>query len=112
MQFSVIRADESITHIALAGRLDIQGLNAIQDRFVFTASSRHKPTLVDLSQVTFLASLAMGMLVSTAKTLQHRGVKMVIVQAPELVQKALEAAGIQKIIPMVATESEALRMLA
>ena len=40
MQLNVIRADDSITHLALLGRLDIQGVNQIQEQFVFNTTSR------------------------------------------------------------------------
>src|SRR6187200_2487892 len=54
MELTVIRADDSVTHLAILGNLDIQGVNEIQDRFVFNTAARRKATLVDLSQVTFI----------------------------------------------------------
>ena len=111
MQLNVIRADESITHLAMLGRLDIQGVNEIQDRFVFQTVTRHKATLVDLSEVTFIASLGMGMLIGAAKTLQRHGVRMVLIAPRELVLHALETAGIDRVIPIVRAEDEALQLL-
>ncbi len=111
MQLNVIRADDSITHLALLGRLDLQGVNLIQDRFVFNTTSRRKATLVDVSQVTFIASLGMAMLISAAKALQRHGVRMVLLGPPELVKSALEAAGIHHVIPIAPEEESALRLL-
>lgn len=111
MQLTVIRADDSITHVAIVGRLDIDGVNHIADRFVFTTTTPRKATLVDVSQVTFIASLGMGMLVSAAKALQRHGTRMVLVAPTNLVQRALVAAGIDCVIPIAATEAEALEML-
>jgi anti-anti-sigma factor len=108
---TVIRADETLTHIAIVGRLDVQGVNRIQDQFVFNTTARRRPTLVDLSQVTFIASLGMGMFVGAAKALQREGAKMVLVSPRELVQRALEAAGIQQVIPIVQQEEEGLELL-
>ncbi len=111
MQLTVIRADDSITHVVLLGRLDIQGVNRIQDQFVFNTTVRRKATLVDLSQVSFIASLGMGMLVGAAKTLQRQGAKMVLLSPTDLVRNALETAGIQHVIPIVSEEQAALALL-
>ena len=111
MQLTVLRADESITHVAIVGRLDIEGVNHIADRFVFTTTSPRTSALVDLSQVTFIASLGMGMLVGAAKAIQRHGTKMVLVAPPHLVHHALVAAGIDHVIPIAANEEEALQMV-
>jgi anti-anti-sigma factor len=111
MQLTVIRADDSITHVAMLGRLDVHGVNAIQDRFVFNTTARHKATLVDISQVTFIASLGMGMLISAAKALQRQGVKMVLLAPTSMIQHALQTAGIDHVIPIAQAEEEALQLL-
>ena len=111
MQLTVLRADESITHVAILGRLDIEGVNQVADRFVFTTTSARTSALVDLSQVTFIASLGMGMLVGAAKAVQRHGTKMVLVAPPRLVREALVAAGIDHVIPIAASEAEAREML-
>lgn len=111
MQLHIIRADDAITHVAILGRLDIQGVNSIQDQFVFNTAARRKATLVDLSQVTFIASLGMGMLVSAAKNLQRQGSKMVLLRPTVLVRHALEAAGIHQVIPIAREEEAALQLL-
>jgi|SRR5688572_6614892 len=111
MQLNVIRADDSITHVAMLGRLDLEGVNHIQDQFVFNTTTRQRATLVDVSQVTFIASLGMGMFVSVAKALQRRGAKMVLLAPTNLVQQALQAAGINQVIPIAHEEEEALQLL-
>jgi len=111
MQLTVIRADDSITHVAMLGRLDIEGVNQVQDRFVFQVTARHKDALVDLSQVTFIASLGMGMLVSAAKALQRQGARMVLLAPTYMVEQALSAAGINHVIPIAHAEEEALQRL-
>lgn len=111
MELTVIRADESITHVSILGRLDIEGVNAIADRFSFATASRRRATLVDLSQVTFIASLGMGMLVGVAKALQRNGTKMVLLAPTGMVQQALNAAGIDNVIPIAKDEDEALQIL-
>jgi anti-anti-sigma factor len=111
MQLTVIREDDSITHVSILGRLDIEGVNAIADKFAFATAARRRATLVDVSQVTFIASLGMGMLVSVAKALQRNGTKMVLLAPTAMVQQALDAAGIDNVIPIAHSQDEALQLL-
>jgi anti-anti-sigma factor len=67
--------------------------------------------MVDLSRVTFIASLGISMLISTAKALERHGVKMVLLGPPDLVQRTLEAAGVQHVIPIASEEERALLLL-
>src|SRR5262245_66097794 len=101
MQLTIIRAYDSVTHLAILGRLDIQGVNQIQDQFVIQTTARRRATMVDISRVTFIASLGMGMLVSAAKGLHRQGARMVLIGPSELIRNALEAAGIHQVIPIV-----------
>ena len=111
MQLNIIRADDSITHVSMNGRLDVQGVNSIQYEFLIQTSVRRKPTLVDLSKVSFIASLGMGMLVSAAKGLERQGARMVLMGPSDLVRHALEAAGIHQVIPIAREEAAALELL-
>ena len=110
-QLTIIREDETITYIALHGNLNVDGVNSIQNRFAFETTSRRKATLVDVSDVSFIASLGMGMLVSAAKALHRNGAGMVLLAPTRLVQSALDAAGISRVIPIAVREEEALELL-
>ena len=112
MQLTVIRSDDTITHVSIHGRLDIDGVNAVADRFTFETAARRRATLVDLSHVTFIASLGMGMLVGAAKSLNRHGAKMVLLAPNALVHESLHAAGIDSVIPIARVEDEAKALLA
>ena len=69
--------------------------------------------VVDLTAVTFLASIGIRALITNAKALQQRGGKMVLfVGENAAVAKTLETTGIDALIPMfsdaLAAEKEAL----
>ena len=59
MEIILIPAENDLTHVALSGRLDLDGVKEIEMEFTATVTNPGKPTLVDLSQVTFIASLGM-----------------------------------------------------
>lgn len=109
MQLEILRADDAVTHVSLIGRLDMEGVQAIGDRFVFATAPRRKPTIVDLSQVTFMASMGMSLLVGVAKALKPHGARLVVCGAITLVHDALRAAGMHHVMTIVATPEEALQ---
>ena len=107
MELSVIQSTDRLTHVALSGRLDAVGVQQVGTRFQGVTASRGKPTIIDLSNVEFIASLGLGMLLSCARSLHGRGVRAVIVNPQPLVAKALETAHMMSVIPVVRSVQEA-----
>jgi anti-sigma B factor antagonist len=111
MRLKTIRADDSIHRVALFGRLDVQGVNDIQYEFLQETTVPPKSTMVDLSGVSYVASLGIGMLVSAAKHLERRGAKMVLLTPTPLVRKALETSCLHHVIPIADEETAAMELL-
>lgn len=111
MRQKILREDDSFVHVALVGRLDIQGVNAIQMEFLHQTTSLPRNAMVDLSELTYIASLGISMLVSAAKKLERNGAKMVLLHPSPLVRKALETSSLQEVIPIATAEAAALAML-
>jgi anti-anti-sigma factor len=103
-ELKIIEADGELTHLALTGRLDSEGVQSVEPRFSNYTGARRRPTIVDLSGLTFIASLGIGMLISAAKGLGLHGVKMVLVDPPEPIEQVLRAANIDRIIPIADAE--------
>ena len=100
MQLEVSTLDSGIKQVKLIGRLDLKGTNEIDNQFSFSTSSGKTPVLVDLSEVDFLASIGMRMLISNARALERRGSKMVLLKPTPLVKEALVTAGFDELIPI------------
>jgi anti-sigma B factor antagonist len=100
MQLQTSTLDNGILVAKLSGRLDLQGTLTIEDPFAFKVSSQQGHSLVDLSEVDFIASIGMRMLVKSAKAADNRGYQMGLLNAQPLVAEALQAAAIDTIIPM------------
>ncbi len=96
MDMTVIDAD-GLTHVALDGRLDIAGAQAVDARFEELAKTA-KSLIVDLSKVSFIASLGVRTLMVSAKTLIHRGADMAVCGADENVSKVLRSTGFNEIV--------------
>jgi anti-anti-sigma factor len=111
VELSIIERSDELTQVALVGRLDAVGVQEVGPRFQGATASRGKPTIIDLTQLEFIASLGLGMLLSCARTLHSRGARAVIVNPQPLVAKALETAHMDSVIPVVSSVQEAEAVL-
>jgi anti-anti-sigma factor len=100
MEMTYSEQDNSIRIIKLNGELDILGTGAIETKFMGYCSGDKVRVVVDLSEVSFLASIGIRLLMLTAKSIVSRGGKMVIIDPVPDVQSVLEITGIPIIIPI------------
>jgi anti-anti-sigma factor len=108
----VIDESDALTHVALEGSLDIEGVNAVQDKFYFHLTARRKPAIVDMAGVGFIGSLGIGMLVRVAQSLKRQGLPMVLLNTAGKVDEALRLLNIEQVIPFAKSREEALARLA
>jgi anti-anti-sigma factor len=111
MQIQEVHLDDNITHLALIGKLDVVGLHAIDVKFHGYTAARRKPTLVDLSQMEFISSLAMGMFVSCAHSLRRYRANLVLLNPQPLVEEAMKAVGLHQAVPIAHSLEEAINIL-
>jgi anti-sigma B factor antagonist len=100
MELQSHELDSGILSISLTGRFDTLGAQEIDLKFTALSATRKVPVLVDLSGVTFLASIGIRTLVVNAKAQRNRGGAMVLYQPTNLVEEVLKSAGIDTIIPI------------
>src|SRR5262249_61509704 len=106
----IVDSTGDVTMVALAGRLDLAGTEELSLRFTAAVTTRRRPTIVDLNEVTFLASLGMRMLISAARTLRLSGSRLVLVNPQRRVHDALDAAGLLDLLPIAHSEVEARQL--
>lgn len=99
--------DNGVTQVSLAGQLDIAGANVIEMKFSVLAGSRKK-LIADLSEVTFLGSMGLRVLITCATAIARRGGKMALVTPQGDVEKALKVSAIDTVIPMFPSLPEAV----
>jgi anti-sigma B factor antagonist len=109
MQFS--KLDNEIRMIKLSGKLDIVGTGEIETKFTGYCSGDKVRVIVDLSEVNFLASIGIRLLMLTAKSVNKRGGKMVILNPIPDVKNVLEVTGIPAIIPIYSSMESAETIL-
>lgn len=111
MKMAATELPGNLTCIRLSGRLDAPGADRIDVPFTAHVAAVGQDAIIDLSGVTFVASMGIRLLISAARGLARKGARMVMFGAQELVRNVLEEAAIDQIIPMVATEEQAVRTL-
>lgn len=92
--------NENVRRIYLSGRLDTAGSEQIAPQFTALAASAKRGVVVFLSDVTFLSSMGIRLLIASAKAQQARGGRMVLhIAGNDVVGRTLEATGIDELIP-------------
>jgi anti-sigma B factor antagonist len=100
MEIRYSELDNGIRLIRLIGKLDIIGVGEIETKFTGYCSGDKVRTVVDLSEVDFLASIGIRLLTLSAKSVASRGGKMVLLNPIPDVDNVLEITGIPAIIPI------------
>lgn len=111
MNLQVTDLDADIARIALEGRLDASAVDRIETQFVAAVARSGRNALVDLSGVTFIASMGLRMLISTGRALRQKNARMVLVAPQALVKEVLDQAALGDIIPVVDEQSRAVELL-
>jgi anti-anti-sigma factor len=100
MDMTVERLDSGIKRISLRGRMDIEGTHQIDLRLAAETSVEKANVVVDLSDVDFMASVGIGILVRSYKTLKLRGGKMVLLNPQKVVELVLDRTLVNTLIPI------------
>jgi anti-anti-sigma factor len=93
--------------VVLNGRLDMAGSAKIDLPFSAVAGA-NRNIVVDMSAVTFIASIGIRTLVIGAKTVQHRGGKLLLLSPQPDVEQVLETIGVTDLLPIMHDEAEAM----
>jgi anti-anti-sigma factor len=100
-----------VKSVKLAGRLDTARVGEIETAFyaqIGTLKNADEIALIDLSEVSFLSSLGIRLLVTAGKTFTQRKLRFGVV-APKSadVMEALEISGLTGLFPFFPSEDEA-----
>lgn len=102
--------DDGVSYLRLRGSLDVAGMREIDVLFHGETSARNRPAIVDLSELESITSLGIGMLFGCAKSLNRKGLRMVLLQPRGLVDDVLRKIGVHQVIPFASSLDEALKL--
>ena len=100
-----------VTKVVLRGRFDTTGAVLVELPFNKIATEK-RAVIVDLSDVSFLASYGIRVLLVGAKIIKSKGGKLVVVCPENNVAKVLKTAGTDALLPIFQTQEAAAAALA
>ena len=98
--------DDGIVKITLAGQMDAQGAEQIEQKLMDRAAA-HRSVILDMNAVDALTSMGIRTLVVVAKAVSRRGGKIVLLNPEPNVRKGLDAAHLNILIPIHQSLEEA-----
>ena len=110
MKCTVIDGPSDTAKIVLDGKLDLAGAAAAEMPLSVAAGSK-KGLIVDMSAMTFIASIGIRHLVSAARTIGRKGGRVVLLSPSEAVKEVLLTSGVVELMAIVSSDSEAAAAL-
>ena len=111
MEMTVDELAGGFTRARLVGRMDIDGAMAIDEPFRALGRLRRR-LVVDLTEVSFMASLGLRTIVVAARSLSEIGGRMTLACPQPNVEKVLETSGIGEMVGVHPTVEAAVEALA
>ena len=107
MQLTKQELEGDVLKVTLAGSFDIAGAGEVDMPFAVISGSRRK-LVVDFSDVDFLASIGVRVLVKAARAIGNKGGRMALFGANEAARKVLASTGADTIISVTDDEASAV----
>ena len=106
------RLDGDFGVVAVAGEVDIFTAPQFKECLVELLDSGVRHLVVDLSDVTFIDSTALGVLIGGVRRVHGAGGAMTLVVTSRPVERVLSVTGLDRVFSMHATRAEAIEALA
>jgi anti-anti-sigma factor len=87
--------------ILLKGELDQEEVLHLKGAFDAAVKRASRDVVVDLSAVTFIATLAIGLIVSSREQLEERGLTLKLANVPAFIEKTFEVMSLAEVFERV-----------
>jgi anti-anti-sigma factor len=111
MEMKKDELEGDVLKVTLAGSFDIAGAGEVDMPFAVISGSRRK-VVVDFSEVDFLASIGVRVLVKAARAMGNKGGRMALFGANEAARKVLASTGADTLIVVTDDEASAVAAVA
>ena len=108
LQITMAERDGALVVGVCQRLLDAEACNGLLPAVVAVVKARELPVVMDLAQVEFLPSLAIGMLVRLQKELRKLGQPLVLAGVNEPLKELLWRINLQRVIPFTETVKQAV----
>jgi anti-sigma B factor antagonist len=107
-----VNVDELTVVIALSGEVDLYTVPSFKERVAAAITRGKRRLVIDLSEVRFMDSTALGVLVGAQKRLRPlEGALAVVLGGPDI-QSLFEISGLERVFALYPTREAALRGVA
>jgi anti-sigma B factor antagonist len=103
------RTEENTPVLSVRGEIDVSTAPTLRDHLVQTSQRGHETVVVDLAEVTFLDSTALGVLVGGLKRFRAAGGELRLVVTGRNVSKVLEITGLDDVFPVYQSVEQAAK---
>ena len=111
MAVRVVQTDERFSHVALSGQLTQFGVERMTGDVLTHTVKRELPTIIEMTDVEFLASAGLGLLASLRKRLQAVGAGIVLLTPSPRAAEAIHASRMDMLLSIAESLEEALSIL-
>lgn len=103
---------DNVRYIALSGYMDMKGTEAVEKSVTDLIAGNNRKVIIDLSDVTFLASVGIRLLIASGKQLKKNGgsIAMVVGQNAAVIKTVKATCG-DAVFPLCETQDKALAAL-
>ncbi len=109
--FTEQRTEDGWCVIAIQGMLNAPGTMAVEEALSSHLAGRSEPVILDISEVAFLSSYGLRMLLSLAKALKAAGGELHLAGPGPHVMEIITLSGCDTVFPIHPTLADAIREL-
>jgi anti-anti-sigma factor len=106
MEIVTTEIGSAAARVVLVGRFDAAGAEVAAQPLARLASAK-QGLIIDMTEVSFIASIGIRHLASAAKAQLRRGGRLVLLNPKREVAEVFTAAGLTDLLPIVYSEAEA-----
>ena len=103
---------ENATVISVSGRLDVSSAPLLENRCAELVKQGVADLILDFEKLEYISSAGLRAIVSTGKTVQKSGGRLIVSGAKRSVKEVFEVSGFSAIFTMAPALKEALSILA
>jgi anti-anti-sigma factor len=111
MILQTMEIDRQTSRVILGGKMDVRGSETVALPLA-TLSGSKRALIIDMTAVTFLASVGIRHLVAAARVISRRNGRLVLLKPTETIADVLKTSGLSDVLPIASTEEEALAVVA
>jgi anti-sigma B factor antagonist len=112
LQIEDLALDDQTQLIAVEGQIDLYSAPEFKERTMRAIEQGKRRLVIDLSEVSFLDSTALSVLVGALRRLRPFGGAIAIVSAEPDVRRLFEITGLETTLPICASREDALQTVA